>query len=104
MSQVDRKALTREYKETLRPAGIFSVRNTVPAVISGRLMIACSDESCPKCGAILYYRECPACEDGLADSFDDPRFEEYETCEECNGSGRFIWCKKCGWRNQETQV
>src|SRR5690349_3968973 len=28
MSKTDRKALTREYKETPRPAGIFRVRNT----------------------------------------------------------------------------
>ncbi len=32
---VDRKALTREYKQTPRPAGIFAVRNTA----SGRVLI-----------------------------------------------------------------
>lgn len=35
MSQIDRKALLREYKETVRPAGIYRVRNTV----SGKSLI-----------------------------------------------------------------
>jgi hypothetical protein len=29
MTQADRKALIREYRETARPAGVFAVRNTV---------------------------------------------------------------------------
>lgn len=29
MTQADRKALTREYRETARTAGVFAVRNTV---------------------------------------------------------------------------
>jgi hypothetical protein len=30
---IDRKALTRQYKETARPAGVFGVRNVVDAVL-----------------------------------------------------------------------
>jgi len=38
MSQIDRKARIREYKETPRPAGIYRVRNTV----TGRSLVGSS--------------------------------------------------------------
>jgi len=60
------------------------------------------DEDCPKCGHVLSYRECPECEDGFIDCYDDDPInyspgEEEETCPVCNGFGRHIWCEKCGW-------
>lgn len=67
------------------------------------------DEECPKCGAMLYYRECSACGgDGYFDCYEDDPInyspgEEDEPCSECNGHGREIWCRKCGWDYLEKQ-
>jgi len=38
VTQIDRKARIREYKETLRPAGVFRVRNTA----TGKSLVASS--------------------------------------------------------------
>lgn len=40
MAGTDRKALTRAYKESVRPAGIYSVRNTS----SGRVLVGSSPD------------------------------------------------------------
>ena len=63
------------------------------------------DDPCPKCeGNIVLYRECGAigCEDGYYDGheYDDPLWYdpgEMVKCAECNGRGRHIWCRSCGW-------
>ena len=56
----------------------------------------------------MYYRECSACDEGLIDCYDDDPInyspgEEHENCAECNGHGRHIWCRKCGWDYLEHQ-
>ncbi len=38
MGEIDRKARTREYKETARPAGVYRIRNTV----QGRSLVGAS--------------------------------------------------------------
>jgi hypothetical protein len=59
---------------------------------------------CPKCkNNNVLNRECNAigCEDGYYNPHeDDPLWfhpGEMVKCEDCNGHGRHIWCRDCGW-------
>lgn len=64
--------------------------------------IELSDETCPKCGHEAYERMC-GCDEGY-DGHDcgedvccclDP--EENGVCDECEGHGYHVWCRRCGW-------
>lgn len=66
--------------------------------------IADTDTACPICGHCpTRSRSCTAisCDEGWIDCYEDDAInyapgEEYEMCEECQGTGVVHWCPSCG--------
>lgn len=66
------------------------------------------DLPCPACGHhVTHSRHCSnfQCNDGLCDMYDDDPINyapgEWESCDECSGTGIERWCPNCGkdyWR------
>lgn len=60
------------------------------------------DLVCPNCHHYpTRARACIHCDDGWLDEYEDDPVnyapgEEYERCQECNGSGIERWCPECG--------
>lgn len=61
-----------------------------------------ADRDCPKCGHEAYTRRC-GCEDGYSyhDCGEDACCclypENNVQCDECDGHGDHLWCRRCGW-------
>lgn len=60
------------------------------------------ETSCPKCNrSPIHSRSCPEilCQGGMIDESDEHYCTEGTVmvcCQECNGTGRHVWCPHCG--------
>jgi hypothetical protein len=54
-----------------------------------------SDDSCPKCGEQMSYRQCTQ----LGCGWDDDDDEWPTVCDNCRGMEYEEWCRSCGWDN-----